>query len=183
MNYFNLKESIIDEATWQTILKYEKSAKYNTYVTEKGTVTQLQAALAYPSEESQQNASDPLNILLSKFNSKLVMNEEKILTFIKFNEGGGIFPHTDDARKRSTTFAWAVNLDSKYFLPILFHDPEDRSKIVDKGYYKPEGIVFNTQKVHSVEPSERKRVSFQISFSNPIEEVHELYMNGVLFND
>jgi hypothetical protein len=181
MNYFNLKENIIDDKTWQVVLERESFAKYKTYITDNGTTTKLQAASAYPSENSKHDPLDPFNIILDKFNPKLVLNKEKFLAFIKFDAGCGIFPHTDDSLKRSTIFSWAVNLDSKYFEPILFHDLKDKSKIIDKGYYKKEGIVFNTQKVHSVEQSDRARISFQICFSNTIEEIYTLYTNGELF--
>jgi hypothetical protein len=183
MNYFNLSEKIIDDETWKIILEREKIAKYKNYVTHNGTVTDLCASLAYPSEESRNDPSDPINILLQKFNSNLTMPDGKLVTFIKFKKGGGIFPHTDDAIKRYTTFAWAVNLNPVEFTPILFHDPMEKTKIIDRGYYKQEGIVFNTQKMHSVEPGSKERISFQISFSNPTEEVYDLYMTGQLLNN
>lgn len=182
MNYFNLDNNIIDLDTWKIIVQRERSTSYKYYTTNNGTVTDLCASLAYPSEDCRNNPNDPINILLKKFNNNLKMPEGKLVTFIKFNKGSGIFPHIDDAIKRSTTFAWAVNLDPIEFSPILFHDPDDKTKIVDRGYYKKEGIVFNTQKIHSVQPGDKERVSFQISFSNPIEEVYDLYLKGQLFD-
>lgn len=183
MNYFNLKEKIISEDLWSLILHREQNANYTRYITHNGTPTDLFASLAYPSKEAQEDLNDPLNIFIGKFNSKLIMPEGNMVAFIKFNKGCGIFPHIDDAIKRTTTFSWAVNLDPKRFVPILYHNPDNRSEVIDKGYYKEEGIVFNTQNVHSVEPSDNERITLQISFANPIDEVYELYIKGELLSN
>lgn len=181
MNYFNLIENPIDIEIWNTVLEREKQAQYFSYDTYRGTKTDLSFADAYLTKENKNNPLDPLNLLLDKFNPKLVMHEDKVVAFIKFDAGGGIFPHTDDNPKRSTVFAWAVNSDPENFVPILFHNPEDKT-VIDKAYYTEEGLVFNTQSMHSVEPSSLPRISLQICFYNPIEEVYELYRNGELFN-
>ena len=181
MHYFNLIENPIDVEIWNTILERQTQAQYFSYNTYRDTKTDLSFADAYITKENKTNPLDPLNILLAKFNQKLVMHEDKVVAFIKFDAGGGIFPHTDDNLKRSTVFAWAVNTAPTNFVPILFHNPEDKS-VVDKAYYTEEGLVFNTQSMHSVEPSNLDRISLQICFYNPIKEVYELYKNGELFN-
>lgn len=181
MHYFNLLENPIGPEIWNVILEREKRAQYFYYKTYSGTETDLSYADAYITQENKSNPEDPLNLLLKKFNPKLRMHEDKVVAFIKFGAGGGIFPHTDDNPKRSTVFAWAVNTDPENFVPILFHDPEDKS-IVDRAYYTEEGLVFNTQSVHSVEPSNLPRISLQICFHNPIEEVYDLYRKGELFD-
>lgn len=181
MHYFNLRENPIDENTWSVVLEREKQAQYFSYTTYKGTQTDLSFADAYVTQENKLNPEDPLNLILKKFNPKLIMHEDKVVAFIKFGAGGGIFPHTDDNPKRSTVFAWAVNTDPRNFVPILFHNPEDKS-IVDRAYYTYKGLVFNTQSMHSVKPSSLDRISLQICFYNPIEEVYDLYRKGELFD-
>lgn len=180
VNYFNLKENPINASIWNTIIDRESRAKYFSYTTDKGTPTNLSYASAYLNDESKSDPSDPLNILLNKFNKNLVM-EDKLVAFIKFKAGSGIFPHTDDSLKRSTIFAWAVNTAPANFVPILYHD-KDTQEVIDKAYYTNEGIVFNTQNMHSVEPHALDRVSLQLCFYNPIEEVYDLYKNGKLFD-
>lgn len=181
MHYFNLLENPIDQDTWNVILEREKQAQYFSYNTYKGTKTDLSFADAYITKENKSNPFDPLNLLLDKFNSKLVMHEDKTVAFIKFNAGGGIFPHIDDHLKHSTIFSWAVNTDPKNFEPIAYHD-ENNFDVIEKAYYSAEGLVFTTQKYHSVQPSILPRISLQVCFYNPIEEVYNLYTKGELFN-
>lgn len=176
MNCFELLNFKDQPGLTNELIHIANSVSYHTYITDKGTRVPLQ----YCSVPKTPHISNPHIVkLLNRFNKSLVVST---VLFIKFDRHEGIPPHVDDNLNRSSCVTWALSPEISQFAPVLFYK-ELGGPVSDTVFYTTNPLLLNTRVVHAVENNNYDRISFQVCFSNPIEELYELYTNNQFFTN
>jgi hypothetical protein len=163
MNTYQTSYKLDNSLKAELLLQAKEHTEFNLYTTYKNTKTDLHFATDVTKEIKP---SDATNYLKSIVNPDLKLNG---VAFIKFLPNKSIFPHCDDVDLRTSCLTWALSPKIDFFAPVIYHYSEN--KVSEIKYYNECGLILNTKKMHSVVNNEFERISVQLCFSNPIEEL------------
>jgi len=146
---------------------------YQNYTTLKGTKISLQYSNCLDSANNRFSVVKQIEELI---NPRLDIT---MAVFIKFPAYSNIEPHIDDNIQRSSCVTWALHPDLQNFAPVNFHDIN--KEIVETVFYDKFPIILNTRAIHSVQNNNFDRYTFQLCFSNSIDELANFNKDHKIF--